>query len=98
MDDKLKRAFTAPPWTQKEIANWERIRGKGIIRFAARIALLWGTIMYIGMSILYYLEGQPVSARSLLVRALIFYPPGFLVGLFIWVAKENAYHQNRNAK
>jgi hypothetical protein len=99
MRDKLKQVFAGRPWTQKEIADWERTRSKGRAVYVVRFALLLGTFMVIGMSLaLHYLNGVPFSGRLILVVALIWYPYGFLMGLFLWSASERKYRESHNAK
>ena len=99
MYDKLKRLFAGKPWTQEQIANWERTRGKGRAMYVVRFALWWGTVAFVGMSlVLHYLNGVPFSAKGLLSTALIWYLYGFLMGLFLWTASERKYRENLNAK
>jgi hypothetical protein len=99
MYDKLKRVFAGKPWTQKQIANWERTRGKGRMKFVAWLTLWLGTMMFVGWSLAYhYLTGVPFSARGLLTIALIWYTYGFLMGLFLWTVSERKYRENLNAK
>ncbi|HKQ72960.1 MAG TPA: hypothetical protein VJ810_04475 [Blastocatellia bacterium] len=99
MYDKLKQAFVGKPWTQQQITDWERTRGKGKALYAARVALWWGTIMVVATSITgHFLGSQPLSIESLLVRALINYPIGFLLGFYFWSVNENKYRESLNAK
>jgi polyferredoxin len=99
MYDKLKRVFAGKPWTQKQIANWERTRGKGRAKFVAWFTLWLGTMMVVGWSLAYhYLTGVPFSARGLLAIALIWYTYGILMGLFLWTVSERKYRENLNAK
>jgi hypothetical protein len=96
---KLKQIFVGKPLTQKQIAKWERTRGKGRAMFVARYTLWWGTMMFAGISLaLHYLNGVPFSARGFLAIALIWYPYGFLLGLFLWSASERKYRESLNAK
>lgn len=99
MYDKLKQVFVAKPWTQKQIADWERTRSKGRMIYVARVALWWGTIMVVATSLTgHYLADQAFSATSLLVRALINYPIGFLLGFYFWSVNENKYRENFDTK
>jgi hypothetical protein len=99
MYDKLKREFAGKPWTQEQIANWERTRGKGRAMYVARFALWWGTMMVVGVSLaLHYLNDVPFSSRGFLVMALIYYPLGFLMGLYFWSATEKKYRESPNAR
>jgi hypothetical protein len=99
MNDKFKRAFYGKSMTQKQIAKWERTRSKGMARYSALYALFYGTSMAIGMPLtMYYLDGQPGSAKSILVSALFYYLVGFLMGLFLWSATEKRYRESLNAK
>jgi len=99
MNDKLKQALVGKSWTQKQITKWERTRGKGRARYVARFALWWGTMAFVVMSLsLHYLKGVPFSVRGLLAIALIWYPYGFLMGLFLWSTSERKYSESLNAK
>jgi hypothetical protein len=99
MYNKLKQVFVGKPWTQKQIADWERARGKGRAIYVARFALWWGTIMVVVTSLTgHYLADQLLSAKSLLARALINYPIGSLLGLFLWSVNESKYRESLNAK
>ena len=99
MNSKLKQVFAGKPWTQKQIANWERRRDKGRAIYVSRFAFWWGTMMFVVMSLaLHYLNGVPFSARGLLAIALIWYLYGFLLGLIIWSASERKYRESLNAK
>jgi hypothetical protein len=99
MRDKLKQVFAGRPWTQKQIADWERTRGKGRAIYVARFAILWGTIMVVGTSFTgHYLADQLFSAASLLARALINYPIGFLLGFYLWSVNESKYRESLGAK
>jgi hypothetical protein len=98
MRDKLKRVFAGKPWTQKQIADWERTRGKGRAMYVARFTLWWSTMTVILFSLgFHYLGGAPFGAKYLLVNALIWYPYGFLVGLLFWSAAEKKYRESLNA-
>jgi hypothetical protein len=99
MYDKLKQVFAGRPWTQIEIAKWERTRGKGKAIYVTRFALVWGTIMVVGTSLTgHYFADQLFSAASLLARALINYPIGFLLGFYLWSLNESKYRESLNAK
>ena len=99
MYDKLKQVFVGKPWTQKQISEWERTRGKGKALYAAQVALWWGTIMVVATSMTgHFLGSQPLSAESILVRALINYPIGFLLGFYFWSVNENKYRESLNAR
>jgi hypothetical protein len=99
MNNKLKRAFAGKPWTQEQIANWERTRGKGRAMYVVRFTLWWGTMMVVMLSLgLHYLNGAPLDARVILLNALIDYPGGILMGLFLWSAGERKYRENLNAR
>src|SRR5262245_5161817 len=99
MYDKFNRVFDAKPWTQKQITDWERTRRKGKSQYSARVALWWGMIMVLVTSIIGHLLGsQPLSVESVLVRALINYPIGFLLGFYFWSINENKYRESLNAK
>jgi hypothetical protein len=99
MYDKLKQLFIGRPWTQKQVSDWEKTRRKGKVVFAARVALWWGTIMVAATSIAGQLLGsQPFSVESLLVRALINYPIGFLLGFYFWSFNENRYRESLNRR
>jgi hypothetical protein len=98
MYDKLKRVFAGKPWTQGQIAKWERTRGKGRAMYVARFALWWGTMMVAMLSLVPYLNGQPFRIRVLLLNALIDYPLGILIGFSIWSGNESKYRERFNAR
>jgi hypothetical protein len=99
MYDKLKQVFAGKPWTQEQVAKWERTRSKGRAMYVALFALWWGTIMVVVTALIgHYLADQLLSATSLLARALINYPIGFLLGFFLWSVNESKYRENLNAK
>jgi hypothetical protein len=99
MYDKLKRVFAGKPWTQGQIAKWERTRSKGRTTFVSRFALWWGTMMVVMLSLgLHYLNGAPLDARVVLLDALIAYPLGILLGFSIWSGNESKYSERFNAK
>jgi hypothetical protein len=98
-NNKLKQAFVGKPLTQKQIANWERMRSKGRTIHAAWVALWWGTMMVVMLSlVLPYANGASPDARVILLNALIDYPVGFLVGLAHWFGMEKKYHERPNVK
>ena len=99
MNNKLKQAFVGKPLTQKQIANWERTRGKGRAMFVAWFTIWFGTMAFVGMSLaLHYLNDVPFSARGFLAIALIWYSYGFLLRLFQWSVIEKKYSESLNAK
>lgn len=99
MGNKLKQLFIGEPWTHKQIADWERTRGKGRALYAIRVMLWWGTIMVVATSLTgHFLGSQSFSLGSLLVRAVINYPIGFLLGLYLWSFNENRYRESLRAK
>ncbi len=99
MFDKLKQIFVGKPWTQKQIADWEKTRAKGRTRYAIRVMLWWGTSMVVATSLTgHYLGSQSFSFQSLLARALINYPIGFLLGFYFWSVNENKYRESLEAK
>ena len=99
MNNKLKQVFAGKPWTQKQIANWERARGKGMAIYVSRFTLWYGTMMFVANSLgLHYLNGVPFSARGLLATSLIWYLSGILVGFIFWFDRERKYRERLNAK
>jgi hypothetical protein len=95
MNDKFKQAFYGKPMTQKQIANWERTRGKGRAMYVARFTLLFGTIAFVVNSLgAHYLMDVPLRARYLLAPALIWYTYGFLVSLYFWSITEKKYREH----
>jgi len=99
MGNKLKQLFIGEPWTRKQVADWERAKGKGRAQYAIRVMLWWGTIMVVVSSLTgHFLGSQTFSLGSLLVRAVINYPIGFLLGLYLWSYNENRYRESLKAK
>jgi hypothetical protein len=99
MNDKLKQIFVGKPWTQKQITDWEKTRSRGRTQYAIRVMLWWGTSIVVATALIgHFLGSQPVSLVSLLVRAVINYPIGFLLGLYLWSSGENKYRESLNAK
>jgi hypothetical protein len=98
MNNKLKELFVGKPMTQKQMVKWERTRSKGRAMYMSLVALWWGTMMVIVLSLgPHYLNGAPLDARVVLLNALINYPLGFLLGLGNWSAMEKKYHERLNA-
>src|SRR5262249_45592812 len=91
MRDRLKRLFVGKPWTQKQIADWEKIRSKGKLRFVLLRFPISGCVIYI------ILFGRSVFRfESLGVTVPTVYFSGIVGALYLWSRTEEKYNQAQN--
>ena len=92
----IKKLFD---WTPRDIADWEKIRSKGLPRFILRYGLmLFGGILFILLSataaLLAWNQARAASMIPELVAiALICFVGGLVNSLVTWVVEEKNYRK-----
>ena len=97
----LKKYFD---WTPRDVAQWEKLRQKGMGRFIVWYGLISGGIIFIfpavwtlAALIKALLEGAAAKAGylalELLATAALCVPVGIIIALATWVMEEKIYQQ-----
>jgi len=92
----LKKLFE---WTPRDVADWEKIRSRGLRRFVLHYGmLLFGGILFVllgGAVILFALDKTHVASLlpQLVVIALICAAGGLLNSLLTWTVEERMYRK-----
>ena len=92
----LKKLFD---WTPRDVADWEKIRSKGLLRFVLGYGLaLFGGIMFIVLggaaTLIRWNRAQAASLISeLVIIAVICLLGGLVNSLVTWVVEEKLYQK-----
>ena len=92
----LKKLFD---WTPRDVADWEKIRSKGLLRFVLGYGLgLFGGIMFIVLggtaTLIRWNTAQATSLISeLIIIAVICLSGGLVNSLVTWVVEEKLYQK-----
>ena len=97
----LKKLFD---WTPRDVADWEKIRSKGLLRFVLGYGLvLFGGIMFIVLggtaTLIRWNTAQATSLISeLIIIAVICLSGGLVNSLVTWVVEEKLYQKYKDAQ
>jgi uncharacterized membrane protein len=97
----LKKLFD---WTPRDVADWEKIRSKGLLRFILVYGLaLFGGIMFIVLggaaTLIRWNTAQTASLISeLVIIAMICLSGGLVNSLVTWVVEEKLYQKYKEAQ
>jgi thiol:disulfide interchange protein len=92
----LKKLFD---WTPRDVADWEKIRSKGLLRFVLGYGLvLFGGIMFIVLgataTLIRWNRAQAASLISeLVIIAVICLSGGLVNSLVTWAVEEKLYQK-----
>ena len=91
-------------WTPQDVADWEKIRSKGLLRFTLRYGMmLFGGVLFVLLGGIVVLFGwNKAHAASLLpelvVIALICFLGGLVNSLITWAVEERQYHKYKQVQ
>jgi len=97
----LKKLFD---WTPRDVADWEKIRSKGLLRFILGYGLaLFGGLLFIALggaaTLIRWHTAQTSSLISeLIVIALICLLGGLVNSLVTWVVEEKLYQKYKETQ
>ena|SRR5579871_7035255 len=78
--------------TPKWVERWQRQRAPGRSRFILQTGGGYGLAMFIALTF-FGPSAVPLTARTILINALIFAAAGFLFGVVVWGLSERRYQK-----